>query len=189
MKTCKKCNVEKPLSEFHKDKKLKDGHSNRCKECAIARAKEHYQSNREDAIARQKAWTEANRDKTREYSRRFYERNAERVREQNRAYSSAYSKANPEKMRMKSAKRRALLLSAGHENIVTWLELLQFYGGVCLKCGATEDLQADHVVPLAEGGRHATYNLQILCRSCNSSKSNRNAEDYRKYPKLIAILE
>lgn len=189
MKTCKKCNVEKPLSEFHKDKKLKDGHSNRCKECAIARAKEHYQSNREDAIARQKAWTEANRDKTREYSRQSYQRNLDSRREKNRAYSAAWAKKYPEKARMLVAKRRARLLSAGHENIVGWLELLQFYGGVCAKCGSQEDLQLDHIIPISLGGRHATHNFQILCRSCNSSKGNRNSDDYRKYPKLIAILE
>lgn len=189
MKTCKKCNEEKPLSEFHKDRKLKDGHSNKCKECAIARAKEHYQNNREDAIARQKAWSEANREKTREYSRRFYEKHSDRVKEQNRAYSLAWAKKYPEKARMLVAKRRARLLAAGHENIVGWLELLQFYSGVCAKCGGSENLQLDHIVPISLGGRHATYNFQILCRTCNSSKGNRNSTDYRNYPKLIAILE
>jgi hypothetical protein len=33
MKKCSKCKVEKPLSDFHKDKNRKDGHSYRCKSC------------------------------------------------------------------------------------------------------------------------------------------------------------
>lgn len=33
MKTCKKCNETKPLTEFFKDKSFSDGHYSRCKKC------------------------------------------------------------------------------------------------------------------------------------------------------------
>ena len=37
-KTCKKCLQELPISEFHHDKNLSDGHRNICKRCATRRA-------------------------------------------------------------------------------------------------------------------------------------------------------
>lgn len=43
---------------------------------------------------------------------------------------------------------------------------------VCARCGATDDLTADHVVELADGGRHDGDRV-TLCRSCNSKKGNR----------------
>jgi hypothetical protein len=39
MKKCSKCGIEKPLTEFHKNKKSKDGHENRCKTCKYAEMK------------------------------------------------------------------------------------------------------------------------------------------------------
>ena len=33
MKLCKKCGLEKEISDFCKDKNGKDGHSNMCKSC------------------------------------------------------------------------------------------------------------------------------------------------------------
>lgn len=40
----------------------------------------------------------------------------------------------------------------------------------CLRCGTTENLSMDHVVPVAKGGKHSISNAQVLCRSCNSWK-------------------
>ena len=34
MKKCYKCNIEKPLSEFHQHRGMNDGHQHKCKACA-----------------------------------------------------------------------------------------------------------------------------------------------------------
>lgn len=51
--------------------------------------------------------------------------------------------------------------------------ILERDGYRCLSCGATEDLTIDHIIPRSKGGSSEPVNLQTLCRSCNTSKSNR----------------
>jgi hypothetical protein len=46
----------------------------------------------------------------------------------------------------------------------------------CLECGATNNnkmLEADHIIPVSQGGTDELDNLQTLCIDCNRGKSNR----------------
>jgi hypothetical protein len=53
-KKCSKCSVVKPLSEFHKNKATKDGHSSNCKDCRKKQQDAYYAipENREAQYAR-----------------------------------------------------------------------------------------------------------------------------------------
>lgn len=43
----------------------------------------------------------------------------------------------------------------------------------CQKCGRqTNDLEVDHIVPIAKGGKSTYDNLQTLCHRCNSAKGS-----------------
>ncbi|MQA00379.1 MAG: hypothetical protein GEU80_13805 [Dehalococcoidia bacterium] len=44
--------------------------------------------------------------------------------------------------------------------------------GRCTQCGAEDDLQFDHVIPVAKGGGNAPENIQVLCGDCNRAKSD-----------------
>lgn len=46
-------------------------------------------------------------------------------------------------------------------------------GGRCVRCGSTENLQLDHIVPFSKGGATSLENLQLLCQKCNLEKSNK----------------
>lgn len=59
------------------------------------------------------------------------------------------------------------------------------YGRKCLRCGSTDRLSVDHVHPVACGGTDAPENLQVLCKSCNSSK-NVKTIDYR--PAILPVV-
>lgn len=47
--------------------------------------------------------------------------------------------------------------------------------GVCIKCGRVfemDDMQGDHIIPWARGGKTTAENCQMLCRKCNAVKSD-----------------
>ncbi|MCW6035593.1 HNH endonuclease [Spirulina subsalsa FACHB-351] len=45
-------------------------------------------------------------------------------------------------------------------------------GGCCRSCGSTQNLEVDHIIPLAKGGTNDLSNLQALCRPCNRRKKH-----------------
>lgn len=63
--------------------------------------------------------------------------------------------------------------------------------GKCLKCGVTNCLTIDHIVPRGAGINHHLDNLQTLCSACNATKGCRvwdaNVERaVKKYGSLAA---
>ena len=44
--------------------------------------------------------------------------------------------------------------------------------GRCVQCGNEDELQFDHVIPVAKGGGGSIDNIQILCGDCNRQKSD-----------------
>lgn len=43
-------------------------------------------------------------------------------------------------------------------------------GGRCVRCGSNQNLEFDHIIPVAMGGANTARNLQLLCVGCNRSK-------------------
>lgn len=161
-KRCPRCGETKPTAEFHKNKARKDGIAPYCKDCArVYNQEKQYQIK----------WQKKNRDKVYGYNAKWRERNPERWREIN----------NNGKYRGRS--RAAVSWPKGG-----WELLLGFYNSRCLKCGVVDRLELDHVIPLSQGGDHALWNAQILCRSCNASKGSRRSDDYRGGRILVASI-
>lgn len=101
--------------------------------------------------------------------------------QQRTEYHRKWVKANPEKIKARNSRRRALKLNAaGDFTGNEFKELCEYYHSTCLCCGRDDvKLTADHIVPLSGGGSNDIDNIQPLCVSCNCSKGTKTI-DYRK---------
>ncbi len=67
-----------------------------------------------------------------------------------------------------------------------WLKTAVYFRdkGQCQICGkdisglfnTNNELQFDHIVPLAMGGNNDPTNFQLICENCNKKKGARNSE-------------
>ncbi|MGI0083110.1 MAG: HNH endonuclease [Nitrosopumilaceae archaeon] len=44
----------------------------------------------------------------------------------------------------------------------------------CVYCGAKENLSIDHIIPISKGGPNVASNKVLSCKSCNSSKRDKD---------------
>lgn len=80
-KVCTKCGVEKPLGEYNKNKRSKDGLGVWCRCCCIEYRKHYYKKNKARMGYQSAQWCKSNPEKRKDISRRYRGRNQEKVRE------------------------------------------------------------------------------------------------------------
>lgn len=195
VKICAKCGEEKPLSDFSKDRKNKDGMDRLCKCCHSEKNKAFREKNRETILAKKAAYRLANKaklaDKCKEYYARskvvrenYLLRNKDRLRELQAAYREknkdkvkerriTYEAANLEKKSVRERNRRARKRNAeGSHTAADIQQLLVLQKNKCASCRKpiSSSYHVDHVMPLALGGGNGKDNLQLLCPHCNLSK-------------------
>ncbi len=44
-------------------------------------------------------------------------------------------------------------------------------GGACTRCGSSQELGFDHIIPLKRGGSSSARNVQLLCQSCYQARN------------------
>lgn len=59
----------------------------------------------------------------------------------------------------------------------TFRKVIERDGYVCKVCGATKDLQVDHIHPVSKDGTNELSNLQLLCRKCNLKKGAKGGDE------------
>jgi len=155
-KHCKECNQKLALSQFYKDRTIKDGYRNKCKSCTNASHKVYAQKNKNQIYAKKLEW----RSKNAEYLKKYH-RN--------------YKKDNRDKQTALQAKRRAVKLQA----TPSWANLLDIERLYIVAAKVTKDTgvshHVDHVVPLQGKnvcGLHVFNNLCIIPAKMNLQKGN-----------------
>ena len=93
-KTCKKCEQDLPLEEYHKNKNSKDGLAHSCKSCKKIENKQNYQKIK----SWHKQYYKENKEKINEYSKKYAKENKDKIKEQ----VKIYRQENKEKLKEKS---------------------------------------------------------------------------------------
>jgi len=116
-KKCKKCNVEKSLDEFVKNKSCKDGRAGTCLDCWHAYQSEYYQKNKDRINKRISEYQKAHPEKSRERTREWRAANRDKVNAKRRKHRANHIEEfraqakrdywkNPEKARARQKKWR-----------------------------------------------------------------------------------
>lgn len=64
-----------------------------------------------------------------------------------------------------------------------WERLLREANGRCFYCGQeTDELEADHVIPVSRGGSSMTWNFVVACKECNRLKGARTGLEFVPHP-------
>lgn len=89
-------------------------------------------------------------------------------------YDRRYRDRNRDHMNVLYERRYYRLKDAeGSHTAAEWRAVLKKHGHKCAACNTSGDLTKDHIVPVSQGGSNYAFNLQPLCRPCNSAKHNR----------------
>ena len=165
MKACTRCGEVKPLEDFNRESKNRDGRRASCRACDCERMRRYDEAIRE----RRRRYLAKNAEAIAERSRRYREANAEAERARLRRYRE--SEAGRLANRAAEARRRARKASAFIADL-PWQAIAAKTGGRCMYCPRPATT-VDHLRPLARGGQHEPANLVPACASCNASKCDR----------------
>lgn len=183
-KRCPRCGRALLLARFGRNRAQPDDYQTYCRECQRGANNACYAAHAEE----RKAYRAAHRGEAKAYyiahrARRKAQAKAWRAAhsKEARVAAEAWRKAHPERWReirrANHAIRRARLrgaaigdakdLHAAYNFIHAALRLRCYW---CGKVVPVEDRHVDHIVPLAQGGAHAAWNLCCACAGCNLRK-------------------
>jgi 5-methylcytosine-specific restriction endonuclease McrA len=157
-----------------------------------ASVKKYRQAHPREAADRARAWRKANPDRVAEHEKRRKIENTTRHavryaknKETMKPRAKQWRKDNPDKARdimSKHRHRRRMERSGSGENytIKEIRALRKKAGGKCVYCDRKGRMTIDHIVPLKRGGSNAIRNIQFACKSCNSSKNDRDPIDFAR---------
>ena len=147
-------------------------------ELVAAQKKRSYERCKTHIQEYQKRWRAKNRKRLLEEGRIYYRENAAKI----CARSSAWAKANPDRMLNYFHKRRALIAGNGGDGFTKADKNLQLRSqkGLCWWCSKPMglDITIDHIIALKRGGKHDPRNIVLAHHSCNCSKQDKLPQDW-----------
>jgi 5-methylcytosine-specific restriction endonuclease McrA len=173
MVVCNKCGEEWPrlVEYWPRERSQPDGLRKTCRKCRNDWKSENHKYRSENELGYRERHTERNRT------------NARRG-----GYDAKRNKDPKRKLqrKLRQHKRRYRQHNAdGHCSSDTFEMILKSQRDCCYWCGDAfgpdNSPQVDHLTPLGRKGSNAPSNIVAACRSCNSSKGEKTAEEYIQF--------
>lgn len=197
-KHCSGCGQTKPITEFAKCSRTKDGRFYRCSTCRAKERKmyaDRYKANAGTITQRKCAQCEIVKPASdfravgltksgldsyciacrKERHQDAYWSNPDKYRER----IKNFLRRNPltwdqlHKRRCRNYKIPCVLTEE------VWREILALHNNGCARCGSQDRIETDHIIPVRWGGVDEPWNIQPLCWAHNASKNCLVLVDYR----------
>jgi hypothetical protein len=167
-KECRSCGVQKTLDQFYQADDCFAKRRSECRDCELEKNRLYHREDKKRTASRKKKWRDANREKSLETFRAWYNKNKDKINERRRELGHLSNKRRRERIA---------------NTINSWTKeerdyTLNHFGG-CALTGSTENVQFDHVIPLATG--HAgtvAWNMLPISAELNLSKSTKHVVDW-----------
>lgn len=174
-KVCSKCGKELPLSEFHKDKRSKDGLTSQCKDCV----KQYHHEHKEEIAEYMKQWKKKNREHVLEYDKNYSK--------------TQYGRAS---YLLCSYNREDEVHNRGKGNLTAQWIVENIFSKPCAHCGET-DWHKLGCNRLDNSKPHTKDNVEPCCVDCNKklggeynkSRYSKKVYQYSIDGKLIKVWE
>jgi 5-methylcytosine-specific restriction endonuclease McrA len=137
-----------------------------CGDCFVTKkAKEDEEKRDTDAMF--------SKEEMRKDIEQFFEMNKEYF-DEKREQRNEWSRIGGQRYR---ARKRSLLAEFTAED---WNACLASFDNRCAYCGKKRKLAQEHFIPVSKGGHYTVDNMLPACKSCNSSKNDRDFSEW--YP-------
>jgi 5-methylcytosine-specific restriction endonuclease McrA len=187
MKTCNECGIEKPVSEYDKNKLGRFGLRSECKACRKIYKKERV--NRPEHIARiqspeyktrrnaksRELYKKIPPEKKAAMSKRWSARMQDpEIKERYRQINKIYRQTPRGRAVLRAAEQRRRALELGSSGTFTKDDITLMFKnqkGRCWYCQTKlKRYEIEHRIPLSRGGSNNPSNLVLSCVTCNRSK-------------------
>lgn len=187
---CKECSKSE-LNNYRKNNREKvrskeREYYNKTKKKRLESHKKYREKNKDKIYAVSRKWYSENKDIVSENRKIWYQENKELMKERRRQWYLQ----NKDKAYLRVLKRRSLKHSVAFAGVKR-KDLLDRDNWTCQICGVRvhdrneggnenrhlwddeRKAHLDHVIPISKGGDSTPQNMQVLCRTCNLSKSDK----------------
>ena len=144
--------------------------------------KQWYKDNKDKILEQQKQYHNDNKDKIAEYNKQYRNDNKDKIAEQKKQY-----RATPQGQTSAfNGRCRRRTKEQNQGNGITkeqWLECMKFFNWKCAYSGqvlSKDTRSLDHIIPLNNGGKHEIWNLVSMYKPYNSSKHDKDMEEWYK---------